>query len=55
MAFILIIVFLVLCAAANAERARKERIKRAYEFQPPNIFGSRKFVSDRELRKGKLI
>jgi hypothetical protein len=40
---------------ARVARERKERIREAYKFEVPPVHGTRKFASDKQLKKAGLI
>jgi hypothetical protein len=57
----IILVVMLLCAffsilgSASQARKRQENLKRLREFEAPNIHGTRRFATDKDLKKGKLI
>jgi hypothetical protein len=55
----LVCVFGLFVGAAHENAKRKERVEQAYkamrDFAPPQIHGSRKLATDKELKKAGLI
>lgn len=59
MEFIPIIVLALIAVwivrSTERKRAYEERLRQAYKFDVPPIHGTRKFASDKELKKAGLI
>jgi hypothetical protein len=55
LAIMLLCAFFSVMGSASQARKRQENLKRLQEFQAPNIHGTRRFATDKDLKKGKLI
>jgi len=57
LAWMVFLMFVVLAAVSSvrSKAARRERVKQAYEgFDPAPVHGSRKFATDKQLKKAGL-
>jgi hypothetical protein len=48
-------IVLIWLAVASENAARKKRIREAYHFNPPNIHGTRKCATEKELKKAGML
>lgn len=55
MMVILFVFFVIFGIAARADARRRKQLEELRKFEPPNIHGSRRFASEKDLKRGKLI